>query len=382
MAFAVNTSGRNGGYQPSRFVLQWHVTERCNYRCTHCYQETYDDNDLPLERLLLIIDQLTDFVSRWQMKHGRTPFQAHVNLTGGEPLLRPDFQDLLAALARRVTLFTFGILCNGSLIDRPMARYLRKMGAAYVQVSIEGTRARNDEIRGPRAHDLAVSAVKHLREAGIRTQISFTAHRGNFRDFLEVARVARGCQASMVWADRLIPWGVGTDLTDQLLTTAETREFFEVMHQARRECAEQFSRTEIAMARALQFLVGGGAPYHCGAGDTIVCVQPNGDLYPCRRMPIRVGNLFQTPLAELYEESVLFWALRDRSRTPAACASCRFRESCGGGLRCLSYAVTGDPFAADPGCWRAAPAAIGCQESSAVTSAQHPPRCSSSGEVT
>ena len=109
------------------------------------------------------------------------------------------------------------------------------------------------------------------------------------------------------------------------------------------------------MHRALQFLVGGGRPYHCLAGDRLVTVLPNGDLYPCRRMPICVGNVMETPLIDLYYESSLFKALRNKDRISAGCETCPFWKECRGGLRCLSYAVTGDPFNADPGCWRAYP---------------------------
>jgi radical SAM protein with 4Fe4S-binding SPASM domain len=114
-----------------------------------------------------------------------------------------------------------------------------------------------------------------------------------------------------------------------------------------------FAHTEVAMHRALQFRAGGLQPYSCTAGDRLVAVQPNGDLYPCRRMPIRVGNLMETPLRELYQHSDLFRALRDRGRLSRGCERCTYAKVCRGGLKCLSYAVTGDPFERDPGCWHA-----------------------------
>ena len=87
------------------------------------------------------------------------------------------------------------------------------------------------------------------------------------------------------------------------------------------------------------------------AGDSLLTVQPNGDLYPCRRMPIRVGNVMDTPLADLYYESELLCELRDKNRISEGCEGCSHAHTCRGGLKCLSYAMTGDPFKADPGCW-------------------------------
>jgi radical SAM protein with 4Fe4S-binding SPASM domain len=141
-------------------------------------------------------------------------------------------------------------------------------------------------------------------------------------------------------------------MREQMFTPEETHEFFQIMQQARSDAQRRwFRRTEVAMHRALQFLVAGGTPYHCTAGDRLITVGSNGDLYPCRRMPIHVGNLLETSLAELYYESDLFRALRDRSRISDGCDGCMFTKLCRGGLKCLSYAVNGDPFTADPGCW-------------------------------
>ena len=247
--------------------------------------------------------------------------------------------------------FSFGILTNGTLIDESMARRLSALSPKNVQVSIEGSASTNDAIRGHGVFDDTVRGLEALIRENIPTVVSFTAHKGNFREFREVARIGRDLGVSRVWADRLIPCGSGSDLKDGLLTPEETREFFEIMYTARREAESGFCRTEISMHRALQFLAGGGTPYRCAAGERLVTVQANGDLYPCRRLPIKVGNLMETSLVDLYYTSDLFQTLR-RHRTSEGCELCRFSDQCRGGLRCLAYAVTGDPLKPDPGCWR------------------------------
>jgi len=114
-----------------------------------------------------------------------------------------------------------------------------------------------------------------------------------------------------------------------------------------------FCKTEISLHRALQFLVNGGRPYHCTAGDSLITVLPGGDLLPCRRMPVAVGNLRENSLVQLYYGSELFQALRDRTRISAGCEHCFYARLCRGGLKCLSHAINRDPFTADPGCWKA-----------------------------
>ncbi len=341
---------------PPGLLLQWHVTERCNLRCLHCYQDADSGNELPFDSLLDVLGQFEALLDRRSRDAGGRPVRGHITLTGGEPFIRSDFIDLLEVIAARRARFSFAVLTNGSFIDAATARRLRALGAAFVQVSIEGTPTTHDAIRGPGDFERTVSAVKHLVRAHVRTLIACTVGRHNFREFPAVARLGRRLGVSRVWADRLIPQGRGADLREQMLTPDETRTFLELMEQARAEAARRwFGRTEIAMHRALQFQVAGGRPYRCTAGDTLITVLPNGDLYPCRRMPIRVGNLMQTPLVELYETSDVFRALRDRHRISDGCEACSYAALCRGGSRRLSYAVHGDPFRADPGCLWARP---------------------------
>ncbi|MEE8105720.1 MAG: radical SAM protein [Planctomycetota bacterium] len=325
-------------------LLQWHITNRCNLRCAHCYQESYAGQELPYEELVDVIEQ---FKTLLDVRGDR----GHITVTGGEPFVRRDFLDLLERFHENRSRFSFAILTNGSFIDRAMASRLKRLGPSFVQVSVEGAQKTHDRIRGAGDFERTVAALRHLVRARIRSLISFTAHRTNYREFPAVARLGRSLHVRRVWADRLIPSGSGKAMQEQMLTRAETREFFSIMHQERvRAKRAWFGRTEIAMHRALQFLEGGGVPYHCTAGDTLITVMPNGDLYPCRRMPIRVGNVKETPLADLYFGSDLMRALRDPNRISEGCSKCAWSPLCRGGLKCLSYAVTGDPFQADPGC--------------------------------
>ncbi len=79
--------------------------------------------------------------------------------------------------------------------------------------------------------------------------------------------------------------------------------------------------------------------------------MPDGDVYPCRRMPIKVGNIKENSLEEIYHQSDLCRQLRDKERVNEGCEGCFYAELCRGGLKCLSWAINGDPFLKDPGCW-------------------------------
>jgi len=352
-------------YYPRHLLLQWHITDRCNLRCLHCYQDdAAPDKELSFQELLGILEQFRLFLhqrltgfSKPRESLESVPMlrviPGHITITGGEPFLRDDFPDLLKIFSVHKEEFSFAILTNGTRIDRSMAHKLRERGVSFVQVSIEGTESTHDYIRGKGNFKQVVAAIRHLVKAGVRTFVSFTAHKMNFHEFNEVAQLGRKLNVARVWADRLITQGRGSALHNEIMTPDETRKFFELMLQARRKAEHTwFNQTEISMHRALQFLTGGGKPYSCTAGNTLITIMPNGDLYPCRRMPIKVGNVTQNPLHELYECD-LFQSLRNQEHIIKGCENCFYKKLCRGGLKCLSYALTGDPFQADPGCWRA-----------------------------
>ncbi len=343
-------------YRPPSILLQWHITERCNLRCAHCYQESYSRPDPSLEALLGILHQFTDMLQSWNRgcspgregDRARRVVPGQITLTGGEPLLHADFFPLLEAISRLRPSIHFSVLTNGSVIDQGTAARLRSLRPAFVQISLEGTEGRHDEIRGPGSYGAALAGIDNLVKAGIRTLISFTAHKANFRDFPEVAKIGQKLGVTRVWADRLIPNGSGSDL--DLLTPSETAEFLRIMQETASRGKRAGSGTEIAMHRALQFLAAGGHPYSCQAGNSLITIMPDGELLPCRRMPVRVGNVLEEPLSVLYQKGKLFQKLRDEKRISRGCADCIFAALCRGGLRCLAYAVKGDAFAADPGC--------------------------------
>ncbi len=339
---------------PSRLTLQWHLTDRCNLRCRHCYQEDRVTEELDLPHLRRILDQYVELLRNWREASSNRPIPGRIHVTGGEPFLRGDFWEFLSLLAEQRQVFRFAILTNGTLVDSAAAKRLRRLGPAYVQVSLDGLRETHDAIRGNGAFDRAVSGIKRLVRSGVRTLISFAAHAGNYREFPQVARLGRSLGVAKVWTDRVVPWGRGRAMQDQLLTPDQTREYCLLVDSARRHARRSwFTRTEVAAHRALQFLTAGGVPYRCTAGDSLLTVMPDGELYPCRRMPISIGNVLAKPLRELYYDSEVLCNLRDPKRLGDACAGCSYAGACRGGLRCLAYALTGDPMQGDPGCWLA-----------------------------
>ena len=129
-----------------------------------------------------------------------------IKLTGGEPLLHPDFDTFVAAaVARRLSL---SVETNGVLMTQPRADSLARAQNVFVGVSLDGaTAATHDSIRGVNgSFDAAVSAVRMLASAGVSPQIVFSLMRSNEHEIRDVVALAEELGASSVKFNVLQPF--------------------------------------------------------------------------------------------------------------------------------------------------------------------------------
>ena len=275
--------------------------------------------------------------------------KGHINITGGEPFCNPHLFKILDLIKNDSEKISFSILTNGTLITEEIAKRLKNYNPYYVQVSLEGGKKTNDYIRGKGTYKKIAEGIKNLRNADIFTSISFTATNLNYKEFPKVVKYARKHNVNNVWSDRYIPLGDSED-KNLALNYEQTREYLEIMSLERRKLKSKKNNiTTISMYRALQFQMTGDYAYRCTAGDTLLTVMENGDLVPCRRMPIVVGNLLVDDMYDLYKSNEILKNLR-ADTLPDDCKSCEHSKLCNGGLKCLTYALYKDLNYKDVGC--------------------------------
>jgi radical SAM protein with 4Fe4S-binding SPASM domain len=325
----------------NRITFQWHITDICNFRCKHCYQDEYNSKGLTFIELTKIFAQLRTFVINKKIK------RAHINITGGEPFLREDLLDLIDEI-KKSEMFSFGILTNGYLPTRKTLNKLKLLNPKFIQISLEGKKKTNDSIRGVGTYDKILESLKAYRKLRIPTMISFTANANNYMDYPHIVKIAKRNNAFKVWTDRYLPYGK----TDNLqISTEQFRKLGELIIKEKRKAKFNiFTKTDIAANRALQFLFCGDRPYSCSAGESLFAILSNGDLLPCRRLPIRIGNLLTDNLNDLKENSEILKNILSKDNLDKNCSGCFYKTSCRGGLKCLSYAMTGDYNRKDLNC--------------------------------
>jgi len=341
------------------FYFQWHLTQRCNFRCQHCYQTGAVGAEMDWAGLKAGADKIGATLSQWKR-------QGHIALTGGEPLLRPECLDLMDYLGGLGAVESVDLLTNGSLVtDETLARLSRSPKRGRVQVSLDGgSAATHDAVRGPGAFDQALGAIRRLVRAGIPVRVMFTLHRGNVEDLpgLVELGVREGIEGLVV--DRLVPMGRGAKLQSLLLEPPELRRTYEYLFMRSEELANAGSSLHIVKLRTLWALI---APDRmsreedlplqrqvgamCSAGAGQLCILEEGSVLPCRRLPITLGNLARDSLFSMFYTAPFLWRLRDRSSIKGRCRTCEYASRCGG-CRAMAYALTGDPLEEDPQCWK------------------------------
>jgi len=342
-------------YQPNSFHLQWHITERCNLSCKHCYfDEKFLKNELSLDNLFKIFNDYIKLLKKWKLPREAS----RISITGGEPIIRDDFFKLLKRCCQNREKTQYGILTNGILLNSDKIAKLKEFKANYVQISLEGMEERNDEIRGKGTFKKIVKAVKLLVKNKINTGISTTVTKQNLRDVPLLIELAKKLRVNSLGLRRFIPLGRGGGMKKLMLSPQETKKLYISLLKTNKELINQKSTLSIGIGCEDGILAQEGYKANtCVAGYSSLTILPNGDVYPCRRLPIYVGNVLKESLEEIFYKSKELKKLRNPNNINIRCQNCIYFNECQGGAKCVSYGYWRDSyledpqFLPDPQCW-------------------------------
>lgn len=328
-------------------ILQWHITDRCNWRCRHCYQDEYQGKELAFGDMLAVLDDYDFLIS----KMGLPRQKSIINVTGGEPFIRKDIFRLISELKKRSNKFKWSFLSNGSFINDEIAELLKKSNINNYQVSIEGLEENNDKIRGKGRFKEIIQSIKCLSKAGIWVQVSMTLTQENIKDVRPLIKILKRAGARQLNTRRLVPIGTGSSIS--LIPPKALKKYYEEGLQLSSLGLRINNGCESAIFHE-GYREAGRYTNTCAVTDgRIIVVMPNGDIMPCRRLPIVVGNIKNMSLFEAYYGNDLMQSARDLSNCSDTCKDCANINYCRGGAKCINHAYFGDMFMTDPQCWNA-----------------------------
>jgi radical SAM protein with 4Fe4S-binding SPASM domain len=313
-------------YLDKPFKLTISVTNSCNLRCAYCYSNctpTPEPNELTGDEWLTFIDYLADngFIS--------------VLFEGGEPLLRPDFLDIVRATTPKLMTW---VRTNGTLVDEPTAQALKDARVATVLVDILGARASTHEaITGVRgSFTRAITGVRHLVAADLPVIMLVILNRQNVGELQDYMELAAALGVKRVGILRLYPLGQARENWSTLacsleemtaairaLKAPEGLQIMQSWHPKNGNCCWENS-----------------AVSH--AGDSIGC--------PYMREYVSYGNIREMDFLKTWEHPLWRKLRAGPSHTAEQCSSCSGNEQTRGGCRSTAYAFRQEWDAPDPFC--------------------------------
>jgi pyrroloquinoline quinone biosynthesis protein E len=326
---------------PRPYTLIAELTYRCPLGCAYC------SNPLELARSANEL-ATEDWVRVFAQAAALGILQ--LNLTGGEPLVRPDLEALVAA-ARAQDLYV-NLITSGIPADAERLRRLVAAGLDSLQLSVQDVDAEGATWIAGRADDEAkLATAAAVRQMGLPLTLNVVLHRGNIARVPELVALAERLGAIRLELANTQLQGWALVNRDALLPSAGEIERARQDAAAARERLR--GRMEILFVRPDYY---SDRPRACmdGWARRYVLVTPDGVALPCHQArsitTLAWESVRDRSLAAIWEDGPGFQAFRGEAWMPEPCRSCDERATDFGGCRCQAFALLGDAAATDPAC--------------------------------
>lgn len=265
-------------------VIQLQYNYICNMRCEHCSVEDFRNN---CKKRLTITDIENIF------KQADELGLAHVDVTGGEPLLFKDFDQLIQAINPE----KFYIQCdtNGWLMTLERAKHLKEIGVDRVQLSLDSfIPEEHDNFRNkPGSYDRAIQAIHNIKtaELGLYLSTVVTSKRlysEEFKHFLEFAKFNH-IKISVLWPKPVGKWA-------GCLEGLPSEKDIQYMEELKQEYPIYGHITKSY-----------GRDIGCLAVKRMVSITQSGDVLPCPWMYFSLGNVLNTPLKDILQKGMEYF---------------------------------------------------------------------------
>jgi len=332
------------------YIIAINLTQRCNLACAHCYmdaetRESGSDGELSSDEIKELLDQIADRSN-----------ETMVVLTGGEPLLRKDLDNLVAHGSQLGLAMVVGT--NGVLLDEQRVITLKNAGAMGLGISLDSLDPEHhDGFRGcSGSWEKTLAGMEACRQHGLPFQVHFSVTEQNAHEVDAMIDFAKAVGAHVLNIFFLVCTGRGETMSD--ITPSRYEQVLNQLVQAqeqtkdliiRARCAPHFKRVayqhdpESPLTRA-QGYEGGG----CLAGRHYCRIKPEGGVTACPYIPLVENNIRETDFWEIWDNAPGFQQLR-QPELEGRCGQCEFRELCIG-CRARPLAMGESLMAEDPWC--------------------------------
>ena len=350
---------------PARYrrELQWSITGACNLACRHCFMSApHAKHGVPSrEELLDVVEQLAECGV------------FSVGITGGEPLMRSDFMDIVDALLDHEisvkTIYTNGWLVDAALLDAFESRGIRPS----FQLSFDGIGC-HDWLRGVAgAEDRTIAAIKLLHERGYGVSAAMCLHRKNAHTLRATVKYLADLGVQSLKCGATMELGEWTD-ADIASIRLSDQETFEIIERYIPQYFEDDAPLTIMLDGAFVYTPGDDSwgIYFVRETDeqqeahSLACpvlgkafyIGADGVVAPCMGMcdtgyASNFPSLHEQRLSEVLQDSkvveLAYASVRDVRNGNDECRGCDYLDRCSGGCRNSALMAGDNYYGVDPG---------------------------------
>ncbi|MCW3134084.1 MAG: PqqD family peptide modification chaperone [Methanophagales archaeon] len=317
------------------------ITKKCNLSCVHCYLPAGEaaEEELTTEEIKELLKSAKELGAR------------SVSVGGGEPLMRPDYLEIINYALSLGLLVALGT--NGTLIDEEIAKTLSKL-PIKIQVSLDGAKKEtHDRIRGNGSFDSALRGLDNLIEKGMGKDIviAFTPMSLNVEEVPELIDFALEKGIQVIQFPPLSSSGRAKARWDELRLSDDKRLWF--WDFISRKSKELKGKLDLLAECFSLDINNPGNPYRCLIGSQLR-IAPSGDVYPCQCFHFGseycIGNVKKQNLEEIVNNKKLKEIIKTCFARPSKideCRECRWRNFCGAGCMGNAFEVNGTIWSTD-----------------------------------
>jgi pyrroloquinoline quinone biosynthesis protein E len=317
------------------------LTYRCPLHCPYCSN--------PLEMSRADAELAT---ADWKrvFTQARDLGVLQLGLSGGEPLVRKDLEELVAH-ARAEGMYTT-LVTSAMGLTRARTLRLKEAGIDHVQISFQDVDTENAErIAGVRSVRQKREAAGFVKELDLAFSVNVVLHRANLDRIGEIIAMAAELGADRIELANTQYYAWALKNRDALMPTREQVE-------RSRGIAERAIETYRGRMQIVYVMPDYYEPYpkpcYGGWGNVYILVTPDGRALPCHGatqiQELQFVSVRDHALEWVWQESPIFNAFRGDGWMQEPCRSCPMKSRDFGGCRCQAYALTGDARNADPVC--------------------------------
>lgn len=312
---------------PKLRYLFFELTQKCNENCFHCGSKcgALGLGEMPKEVFINVLQDVQENLDISELQ---------LCITGGEPLLYPEFFDLMA-YAKRAG-FSWGMTSNATLITKEIAKKLHETGMETISVSIDGLPDTHDLFRGRKGSwERAIDGIHNLIAENCFQEIQVTSviNHDNIHELDELYKILDDTGIDSWRVIGIEPIGRALEYPERMLTKEDQLQLFSFIRKKREQgipvtygCSHYLGLEWEREVRDWYFL--------CNAGVYSAGITATGEICACldieRRQETIQGNIRDNLFSDIWKNGFQIYRKR-LSCNSEKCKCCTSEKYCAGG---------------------------------------------------